>query len=74
MAAESEPHRVSGRTTDRRDRAEALLLDEMLSPALTAALRDEGFDVVAAAGHPILGALRSWLTERGERADVEWLT
>lgn len=35
---------------------EPLLLDEMFSPAPAEALRAEGFDVVAVAGHPLLAA------------------
>ena len=35
---------------------EALLLDEMFSPALAEYLSTDGFDVIAVAGHPTLGA------------------
>lgn len=36
------------------DPAPRLLLDEMFSPAIAALLGDDGFDVVAVAGHPVL--------------------
>lgn len=35
---------------------EALLLDEMFSPRLAESLCENGFDVVAVAGHPVLAA------------------
>jgi len=37
-------------------RAEALLLDEMFSAALAQALRADGFDLLAVAGHAVLAA------------------
>ncbi|MGL5816081.1 MAG: DUF5615 family PIN-like protein [Phycicoccus sp.] len=40
--------------SERSRRAEALLLDEMFSPALAAALTQEGFDVLPVATHAVL--------------------
>ena len=55
---------------------EALLLDEMLAPALALALEAEGFDVVAVAGHPVLAGaederVAAWAVECGRRVVTE---
>lgn len=39
-----------------KPKADALLLDEMFSPALAQALVADGFDVLAVAGHPVLAS------------------
>lgn len=55
---------------------ERLLLDEMFSPALAEALRAEGFDVVAVAGHPVLASapdadVASWAALEDRRIVTE---
>ena len=56
--------------------AEALLLDEMFSPAVAESLCGEGFDVVAVAGHPLLAAapdvqVATWAAGAGRRVLTE---
>lgn len=56
--------------------AEALLLDEMFSPALAESLRGCGFDVVAVAGHPVLAAssdphVATWAAREDRRVVTE---
>lgn len=55
---------------------EALLLDEMFSPAIAAVLRAEGYDVLAVADDPqLLSAadlyLASWAAREGRRVVTE---
>lgn len=56
--------------------AEALLLDEMLAPVIAALLREDGHDVMAVAGHPLLAAapdpyLAHWAAHEGRRIVTE---
>lgn len=56
--------------------SEALLLDEMFSPALAAALHDDGFDVVAVAGHPVPASapdlqVATWAARENRRVVTE---
>jgi hypothetical protein len=53
-----------------------VLLDEMFSPALAEALRADGFDVLAVAGHPLLATaadpqLAAWCRENNRRIVTE---
>jgi hypothetical protein len=66
------------RTTRRAGhrRPEALLLDELFAPALAEALRAEGFDVLAVAGHPVLATapdhhVARWAREADRRLVTE---
>lgn len=72
------PARVSRKPRRRAPKkiAEALLLDEMFSPALAEALRADGFDVLAVAGHPLLATasdpqLAAWARENERRIVTE---
>src|SRR5260370_21289454 len=67
MADSAPPDRLM--TADRR----RLLLDEMLSPALAAALRDLGYDVVAVAERPDLRAISDDKVFAAACADGRWL-
>lgn len=56
--------------------AEALLLDEMFVPVIAAFLREDGHDVTAVAGHPVLAAasdpyLAHWASDEGRRVVTE---
>ncbi|WP_331554985.1 DUF5615 family PIN-like protein [Actinomycetospora sp.] len=55
---------------------EALLLDEMFSPALAERLRGDGFDVLSVAGHPVLAAasdaqVATWAAREDRRVLTE---
>ena len=55
---------------------EALLLDEMFSPALAEMLRADSFDVVSVAGHPVLAAasdvqVATWAAQDDRRVLTE---
>ncbi len=55
---------------------EALLLDEMFAPVIAVLLREDGHDVTAVAGHPLLAAasdpyLAHWASQEGRRVVTE---
>lgn len=55
---------------------EALLLDEMFSPTVAESLCEDGFDVVAVAGHPVLAAaanaqVATWAARENRRVLTE---
>ncbi len=55
---------------------ERLLLDEMFSPQLAQALHDDGFDVRAVAGDPVMAAapdvdVAAWAARNGRRVLTE---
>lgn len=55
---------------------ERLLLDEMFGPALALALREQDFDVVAVAGHPVLASaddpdIAAWAKTENRRVVTE---
>ncbi len=56
--------------------AEALLLEEMFPPLIAALLREEGHDIMAVAGHPLLAAasdfsLARWAAAENRRVVTE---
>jgi len=56
--------------------AEALLLDEMFAPVIAVLLREDGHDVTAVAGHPVLAAasdpyLANWASGQSHRVVTE---